>query len=177
MSTSYLPEIFRDLKVIDPNEKVVYCKNCTMSNQRPRIRFNDKGICSPCMYHEYKMKFIDWDKREKELEALCDKHRKDDGSWDVIVPSSGSKSAGFILNMLKKKHGMNPLTITVTPGVPTKIGQDNLFNISYYGFDNLSFTPNAPIHRKLSKISLNDLGHCLLPFAHCQMNIPLQMAD
>ena len=46
MSEKELPEIFRDLKVIDPEKEIIYCKNCTMSNQRPRIRFNEKGSLS-----------------------------------------------------------------------------------------------------------------------------------
>ena len=43
---------------------------------------------------------IDWDEREKELEELCNKHRKNDGSYDVIVPSSGGKdSAALAVHM------------------------------------------------------------------------------
>ena len=58
-NNSELPEIFRDLKTIDPEKEVVFCKNCTMSNQRPRIQFNSQGFCSPCVFHQYKNKFID----------------------------------------------------------------------------------------------------------------------
>jgi N-acetyl sugar amidotransferase len=172
---NYLKKI-RDLKTIDPEKEIVFCKNCTMSNQRPRIQFNEKGICSACVYNEYKNKIIDWDKREKELEILCDKHRKEDGTWDVIVPSSGGKGNGFILNILKEKFGMHPLTVTFSPAIPTEIGYQNLCNMSYFGFDNLRFTTNGHIHKKLSKISLKDLGHCFLPFAYGQMNIPLQVS-
>lgn len=86
-----------------------------MSNQRPRIQFNEKGFCSPCVFRQYKNKFIDWDKREKELSALCDKHRKDDGTWDVIVPSSGGKDSSYVSYMLKEKYGMKPLTVYTTP--------------------------------------------------------------
>jgi len=171
-----LPEIFRDLKVIDPEKEVVYCKNCTMSNQRPRIRFNERGICSPCIFHEYKTKFIDWDKREKELAALCDKHRKEDGSWDVIVPSSGGKDSSYVSYILKEKYGMNPLTVTWASSIPTNIGSENLFNMAYTGQDNVLFTPNGLIHRKLSKASLIEMGDNYMPFAYGQINVPLQCA-
>ena len=29
-------------------KKVEFCKNCVVSNQRPRIDFNSKGVCSAC---------------------------------------------------------------------------------------------------------------------------------
>ena len=56
-----------------------------MSNQRPRITFNEKGICSACQFADYKNNIIDWKNRKFELEKICDKFRKNDGSFDVIV--------------------------------------------------------------------------------------------
>lgn len=171
-----LPEIFRDLKTIDKDEKVVFCKNCTMSNQRPRIQFNEKGFCSACVFNEYKNKHVDWDKREKELSDVCDKFRKEDGTWDVIVPSSGGKDSSYVSYMLKEKYDMHPLTVSMAPGLPTQIGQQNLFNMSFTGQDNVLFTPNGIIHRKLSRESLIEFGDNFIPFAYGQINIPLQCA-
>ena len=37
-------------------EKVIFCKKCVISNQRPRIVFDKEGICSACRYFEYKEK-------------------------------------------------------------------------------------------------------------------------
>ena len=65
-----------------PN-KILWCKNCTMSNQRPRIIFDENGICSACKYYEYK-KTINWKTRESELVELLDLHRSKDNSWDVV---------------------------------------------------------------------------------------------
>ena len=52
-------------------EKVVHCKKCVVSNQRPRITFDEHGVCSACNFAEEKNKKIDWDLREKELQDLC----------------------------------------------------------------------------------------------------------
>jgi hypothetical protein len=35
-------------------EKVAYCKRCVISNQRPRITFNEEGVCSACQFSDYK---------------------------------------------------------------------------------------------------------------------------
>ena len=102
------PEMFKNLKIIDPNEKIIYCKKCVVSNQRPRVHFNEDGICGQCLYAEFKQTMIDWDKREKELESICDKFRSNDGSWDVIVPGSGGKDSSYVAYVLKEKFGMHP---------------------------------------------------------------------
>ena len=83
-----------------PND-VVFCKKCVMSNQRPAsipefkhnknrdgakyMQIDKKGICDACKQAEAK-ESIDWESREKELIALCDKYRKNDGNYDCLVP-------------------------------------------------------------------------------------------
>ena len=39
-------------------KKVIWCKKCTYSNQRPRIILYDDNICSACYYAEYKKRLI-----------------------------------------------------------------------------------------------------------------------
>ena len=47
------------LKMYNLPEKIRYCKLCTISNQRPRITFDEDGICSACNYRKIKEK-TDW---------------------------------------------------------------------------------------------------------------------
>jgi hypothetical protein len=35
-------------------ETVKFCKRCVVSNQRPRIVFDDDGICSACRFSDHK---------------------------------------------------------------------------------------------------------------------------
>ena len=55
--------------------EVRFCKNCVVSNQRPRITFDEKGVCSACNFAKYKRNEIDWEEREKELIDLCKKYK------------------------------------------------------------------------------------------------------
>jgi hypothetical protein len=55
-------------------DKVEFCKTCTISNQRPRIIFDESGVCSACRYSEYKDNVINWEEREKELVEMLKKH-------------------------------------------------------------------------------------------------------
>jgi len=162
--------------MIDPNRKVVYCKECVISNQRPRVHFNKDGVCGQCLYSKYKQTMMDWDKREKELADLCDRFRSKDGSWDVIVPGSGGKDSGYVSYTLKKKYGMNPLTVTWASAIPTEIGAQNLYSFIQSGFDNILVTPNGQVHRKLSKLGFTEFGENFLPFSYGQVHVPLQIA-
>ena len=109
-------------KLYNLPSEVKYCVKCTISNQRPRITFDDNGVCSACNYAEFKQNKINWLQREKELVELLDRHRRNDGSFDVIVPSSGGKDSAYIAHELKHKYGMNPLTVTWSPHLYTDIG-------------------------------------------------------
>lgn len=172
-----IPSLFKNLCIIDPNEKVVYCRNCVVSNQRPRLMFNDEGICAACLYAKFKKNHIDWDKREQQLSDLCDKYRSNDGTWDVVVPGSGGKDSAYVAYQLKKKYGMNPLTVTWASAVPTEIGNENLYNFLQSGFDNILGTPNGQIHRKLSKVTFTEFGDNFLPFVYGQLNFPFMIAS
>ena len=147
-----------------PSE-VIYCIKCTVSNQRPRITFDENGVCAACQYAEFKKTKINWKERDQELQELCDKYRKNDGSYDVIVPSSGGKDSAFVAYQLKYKYGMNPLTVTWSPHLWTRDGFDNFQeHIHTGGFDNVLGTPNGTVHRKLTKISFEILGDPFQPF-------------
>ncbi|WP_083681600.1 N-acetyl sugar amidotransferase [Paenibacillus sp. FSL A5-0031] len=157
-------------------EQILYCKECTISNQRPRITFDENGVCSACNYARYKRTNVDWNQREKELITLLDKHRKSDGSYDVIVPCSGGKDGGFVAHQLKYKYGMNPLTVTWAPHLPTQIGRENLDQFIASGFDNVLGTPNGKVHRLMTKLSFLHLGDPFQPFIYGQTNFPLKVA-
>ena len=107
-------------------KEVVFCESCVISNQRPSstiefkndgkkgkttISFDDNNICDACQVKSQKDK-IDWKEREKQLRDLCDKYRKNDGSYDCLVPGSGGKDSFMQAHLLKYKYGMHPLTCT-----------------------------------------------------------------
>ncbi len=158
-----------------PSE-VQYCKKCVISNQRPRITFNAEGVCSACQFAEVKRTKIDWKARERELAALCDRFRRTDGRFDVIVPSSGGKDSGYVSHVLKTRYGMHPLTVTWAPHWYTDIGRQNLHAMIHSGFDNICFTPNGQVHRIMTRLAFVNLGDPFQPFIYGQKNFPLNMA-
>ena len=136
--------------------KFFYCRKCLMPSTRPRITFDQYGICNGCNWAEQKKTF-DWDKRWGELESLCDKYRGNGVDWDMIIPWSGGKDSYHIAYNFKYKLGMNPLLVKLAAMIPSKIGLQNERNIKKHGFDLIVINPSSEYDR-LNKIGLIEQG-------------------
>jgi N-acetyl sugar amidotransferase len=172
-----------------PSE-VKFCKKCVVSNQRPSstiefknddkrkdvIQFDEDGVCSACRIHESKWEEIDWEQRQHQLLELLDRHRKDDGSYDVIVPGSGGKDSVYVSHILKSKYGMNPLTVTWPPNMYTDIGRHNFDAWLASGLSNITFHPNGALHRMLTREAFLNLVHPFQPFILGQKQVGPKMA-
>ena len=156
-------------------KEIKYCKLCTISNQRPRISFDNKGICSACNFAEFK-KNLNWREREEQLKKLCDKHRKSNGDYDIIVPCSGGKDGNWVAHQMKYEFGMNPLCVTWSPLQYTEIGRKNLDAFIGAGFNHILGTPNPQITKKLTELSFKTIGDPFQPFIYGQYNFPLTIA-
>lgn len=172
--------------------EVRFCKRCVMSNQRPSsvpefkhtidqkkptLAIDEDGVCDACHYAEMKDTQVDWSAREKELKELLDKYRRDDGSYDVLVPGSGGKDSIKAAHELKYKYGMHPLTVTWAPHMYTDIGRKNFYNwIDIGGFDNILFNFNGKVHKLLTKLAMENLFHPFQPFIIGQKIMAPKMA-
>jgi len=128
--------------------RVTYCSNCLTPSSRPRIEFDDNGICNACRHAEKKFDEIDWKLRSEEFLEILEAHRSKNGSWDCVVPWSGGKDSSAIAYKLKYEFGMNPLLVTYSPLLPTEVGIHNRNALIDSGFDAYLYTPN----KKLSDI-------------------------
>ena len=156
---------------------VQFCKRCVVSNMRPRIVFDEEGVCSACRFAEVKRTQIDWKARQEQLKRLLDVHRKSNGEWDVIVPCSGGKDSSMVAHRLKNDYGMHPLTVTWAPFLTTEIGKKNLESLlKIGGFSNVYGTPNPELHRQLARCCFEELGDAWQPFAYGQMGFAFHVA-
>jgi len=173
-------------------QEVMFCKRCVISNQRPNsavefqnvpgskkttIAFDAEGICDACRVAERKANDIDWETREAELQDLCDRNRKNDGSYDCIVPGSGGKDSFYASHVLKTKYGMHPLTVTWAPHIYTEWGWRNFQSWIHAGHDNYLMTPNGRAHRLLTRLSTELLLHPFQAFMFGQKFLAPKMAQ
>ena len=173
--------------------KVIFCKSCVMSNQKPfsyrefthtREKKDAKymviekdGICTACKTYQLNNS-INWEKRNKELLVLLDKHRKNNGEFDCLVPGSGGKDSAFVSHILKYKYGMNPLTCTWQPIMYTDYGYKNYKNwLDIGGFENVVIKPNGYVMKYLTKMAILNLLHPFQTFILGQKNIAPKIAS
>jgi N-acetyl sugar amidotransferase len=171
--------------------QVKFCTRCVISNQRPNsaveyehtratrketIHFDAEGVCDACRFAEKKRNTIDWVAREQELREVCDRYRKHDGSYDVLVPGSGGKDSFYAAHVLKHRFGMHPLTVTWAPHIHTDWGWKNFQAWLHAGFDNYLCTPNGRIHRLLTRLAVEHLFHPFQPFILGQKALAPKMA-
>lgn len=164
---------------------VKFCKKCTISNQRPSstvefrnkknqnketISFDESGICDACRYMEIK-KTINWAHREEELRLLCDRFRRNDGRYDVIVPGSGGKDSLYVAHLLKYKYNMHPLLVTWPPHMYTENGFYNFLKWLEAGFPNITYWPDQKVHKIVTRLAFKNLLHPFQPFIVGQRNI------
>jgi len=169
---------------------VQFCKRCTMSNQRPAssvefrnkkgqrkqvLAFDSEGVCDACRFAESKQQ-IDWQQREMQLQDLCDRFRRSDGRYDVVVPGSGGKDSVMAAHLLKYNYGMTPILVTWPPALYTAIGLRNFQRWLDAGFANYTYHQNRRVHRILTQQAFLNLCHPFQPFMLGQKNLAPKMS-
>lgn len=134
-----------------------WCSNCLTMSTRPRITFDERGWCNACVWTE-KKKTLDWNARHVELENLLNKHRRNDGEFDCLVPCSGGKDGSYVAYNLKHKYGMNPLCVTITPALTLPLGDQNLRAFVESGYNHISINADYEAMRALNKSGFIEMG-------------------
>ena len=131
-----------------------FCKKCIMPNSRPRIVFDESGICNACL-HSLKKNKINWQKRKEEFSILIDQIKKQSlknkSYYDCVIPWSGGKDSTSIALKLKFEFDLNPLLVTFSPLILNEIGSYNRNELLNKGFDSIFIRPDQSVARKLSR--------------------------
>ena len=122
-------------------------------------------------------KSLNWPAREKELEALLDKHRRMDGEFDCLVPVSGGKDGSYVAYNLKHRYGMNPLCLTVTPALPLRLGEENLRAFVESGYNHISVNPAHEAMRVLNRRGFIEMGFPYYGWLVSMQAAPVRMAS
>ena len=154
------------------------CKKCLMLSTRPRLTFDEHGVCSACQWAEEKRTVVDWKAREAELRRYCDRYRSRDGNFDCIVPVSGGKDSSMVAHKLKHRYHMHPLCINInhSPRVNTPLNEINLTNFIEQGFDCMRIYPNPKVLQILDRKGLVDYGQPYFGWMTAMVLAPLKIA-
>ena len=141
---------------------IKFCIKCIMPDSRPRIVFDENGICNACLHSEKKNK-INWSDRENEffklIEEIKSHSKKTNAHYDCVVPWSGGKDSTSIALKLKFEYELNPLLVTFSPLLINECGSFNREEVSKMGFDSVFLSPNQKVSKKLSKRFFTERGN------------------
>jgi N-acetyl sugar amidotransferase len=138
-----------------------YCNRCITPDTRPGLILDSEGICQGCRHFESLSK-VDWKKRRDELNLIVNwAMRRSSYGYDCIVSVSGGKDSTRQALYMRDNLGMTPLLVCThnPPEMTSKIGIDNLANLTELGFDTISITPNPVLYKKLMKKGLYEYGN------------------
>ena len=154
-----------------------YCKNCFMPTTKPGLTLDEQGICPACKHAEMR-KDVDYDQRFEELKQLCEKHRREDGYYDSIIPVSGGKDSHYQVYVLKELLGMNPLLVSVgDPFAKTKAGLHNARNIcEAFNCDIIKLQLSPDLVRRMVRIAFKEFGSPSWPVDRAIYCYPIRMA-
>ncbi len=140
------------------------CTRCLTVETVDTITFDEEGVCSVCRQGEFKDDVIDWDDRQKQLDALIDEYANK-GLYDCIVPFSGGKDSVFQLWYIVRKLELKPLVVRFNHwGYRPKVEENNTMVFKKLGVDVVEFQPNFHVVRELMLESFKRRGdfcwHC-----------------
>lgn len=137
-----------------------YCKRCVMPSSRPRIVFDDEGVCNACRNAERKND-VDWDERlDKFIDLAASMKRHP--VYDCIVPFSGGKDSAIVAVKMRGL-GLRPLLVTFGQMMWTDVGRRNFHRVADAGFDIQYWRVNQKVSRALARRFFIERGH---PKAH-----------
>jgi len=123
-----------------------YCNHCLMPSTRPRITFNEDGICNACTW-SWKKRTINWKERQEYFQELVNRHKY------VYVPWSGGKDSIYVAYKVREfssRIGVEPILITIVPHMETEIGKWNREN-TCKDFQHVEIYLNDKEYRKLAR--------------------------
>jgi N-acetyl sugar amidotransferase len=142
-----------------------FCARCLYSTAHPLgLTLDHEGICSGCRIHEEKDR-LDWEARWSRLEGIVEPYRRRDGAqYDCIVPVTGGQDSYYIVHLVKRRLGLNPLLVSYNKYFNTPLGIRNLANLRIqFDCDIVSQNVNPIAVKKIVRSSLRQLGSIYWP--------------
>ncbi len=136
------------------------CRRCLYAAKHPLgITFDAEGICSGCRIHEEKDS-LDWVEREQRLKRLFAGYRgRTRGRHDCIVPITGARDSFFIVHLVRKVYGLNPLLVAYNRHYNSRAGIHNVARLrTVFGCDIVTLTLAPELVKRVMRATLRKRG-------------------
>lgn len=155
-----------------------HCARCLYPVNHPLgLVIDDQGVCSGCRVHEEKDS-LDWSERFQRLRRLVDGYRNQStNNFDCVVPVSGARDSHFIVDIVVRKLGLNPLLVSYNRQYNTAVGHRNLAYLrTIFDADYYQQTLSPPLVRQIMQATLERMGSFHWHVLAGQTVFPVQVA-
>jgi N-acetyl sugar amidotransferase len=136
------------------------CRRCLYPDNHPLgISLDAEGICSGCRVHEEKDR-LDWSEREQMLARLLAPYRdRTRGRYDCVVPITGGRDSFFIVHVVRKVYGLNPLLVVYNRHYNSRAGIYNIARLrTVFGCDIVTLTLAPALVKRVMRATLAERG-------------------
>lgn len=136
------------------DNKIKRCSRCILSENFPRIKFDEEGVCNFCNNaHVFTTEKEQIEKSKKEILQLMEKFRGK-SEYDAIVCYSGGKDSTYTLKLAVEKYGLKVLSFTLDNGFISPVAFSNIEKVvTALGVDHITYRPSYPFMKKLFRVS------------------------
>lgn len=131
------------------------CTKCILSENFPRIKFDDKGVCNFCSNEL--LHTTDQDNVEAataEIEKLFEAIDKTQADYDAIVCYSGGKDSTYTLKLAVEKYKLRVLSFTLDNGFISPVAFQNIEKVvKALGVDHFTYKPSYKYMKDLYRVS------------------------
>ncbi|HWR97492.1 MAG TPA: hypothetical protein VN317_03650 [Candidatus Methanoperedens sp.] len=139
------------------------CTNCILPETFPGITFDDAGVCSHCRqydgtagrHREDKARYAE--KFAKLLAEVCAPALADARAHDVLMAYSGGKDSTYTMLLLRRKHGLRVLALSVDNGFVSPRALENIRAVTdALGVDHLLLKPRWDVLRTIFRAAASE---------------------
>lgn len=151
-----------------------WCRSCVLPDTRPNLALDETGQCNACRLHASKGA-VDWSSRYEHLVVLIDQVKERNALYDCVIPVSGGKDSTW-QTLTCLDLGLRPLAVTWRPPGRTRLGQENLDNLTSLGVDHIDYSIDPRVEREFCWKTLVKAGSPALPMHFAIFSIPMRVA-
>lgn len=138
-----------------------YCANCLYPEIAVNINIDDSGICTSCKtakkFNLFNKNF--WHKRKKKLEDIIRHRKKNNSTYDCIIPVSGGKDSYYQTHVITKIFKLKPLLVTYDGNNWLPEGEYNRNQMKYhFNADHIMWSVNVDVLKKLNRLAFLKIG-------------------
>jgi len=153
------------------------CIQCLYTSRHPfGLSFDETGLCTGCITHREKTEW-DWSARFEMLREKVRSTRRQSPYYDCVIPVRGTPEYFYVVDVVKKRLGLNPLVVSYNSQFNSEVAIRNLDRLrDVFDVDILVYTSNPTIYKKLVRESMVRLNNMRWPFIAGETSFPVYEA-